>query len=282
MRSNILYTLLSSSPVSVSYDEPAPAAPAGDAAPAAPAAPAADTSSVKTNQPPATPAAPSNEGMLTQEQFNKALAEDRRKHTAKLTEVEQQLSNVLETAQLTAAEKQELANSRDQLKKQLMTKEQLAAEEKRKLENDYQQQLDDANKARDEIQSKYEDSTIKRSLQDAAIGADAFNPAQIVDLLRGNTKLVDDKPMVTFNDTNAETGEPVELTLTPSDAVKRMSELKQTFGNLFKTNVIGGVGGGATVDGLPGSGEVDVKSMSPQQYAKLRETPEGRRKLGLN
>jgi len=272
MRSNILYTLLSSSPVQVAYDDAAPAEPAAPAAPAEPAA------TVVSNAP-AAPVADQN--LLTQEQFNKALAEDRRKHASKLTEVEQQLSKVLETAQLTAAEKTELANSRDQLKKQLMTKEQLAAEEKKKLEDAFNNQLRDVTKERDEIQTKYEDSTIKRSLQDAAITAEAFNPSQIVDLLRGNTKLVNDKPMVTFNDVNAETGEPVELTLTPGDAVKRMSELKQTFGNLFKNNVIGGVGGGATADGMSGAGDVDVRNLSPDQYAKLRATPEGRRQLGL-
>ena len=101
---------------------------------------------------------------------------------------------------------------------------------------------------------------------------DAFSNGQVVDLLRSNTKLVDDQPMVDFPDIHVETGEAIVTQLSPEDAIKRMKELPDKYGNLFKANVINGVGGNASSGDVSRSGgKVDVKSLTPEQYAKLRQ-----------
>jgi hypothetical protein len=120
-------------------------------------------------------------------------------------------------------------------------------------------------------------------LQTAAINGDAFNSGQIVGLLRPITELrpewdKDGKetgrlvPMIDFPDVDEKTGENIKTLRTPQDAVKRMKELPQNYGNLFKSNVVSGVGAGtAAGTGVPASGTVDARKLTPEQYRKIRE-----------
>jgi hypothetical protein len=59
-----------------------------------------------------------------------------------------------------------------------------------------------------------------------------------------------------------------------------MKELPSLFGNLFKSNIVSGVGAGTATGGnMSGSGRVDPKKISTEQYMRLRkENPEA---LGL-
>ncbi len=89
-------------------------------------------------------------------------------------------------------------------------------------------------------ENRYRVETVNRSLQDAAVGADAFQPSQIVTLLKPMTRLVEEvdpktgkstgrfNSMIDFPDVDAE-GNPTVSTLSPKDAVKRMKELPDTF-----------------------------------------------------
>jgi hypothetical protein len=88
-------------------------------------------------------------------------------------------------------------------------------------------------------------------------------------------------PKVDFPDINEETGQ-AEITLrTPQEAVQRMKELPEQWGNLFRANVVSGIGSGAATGGVTSGegGRIDVAKLSPEQYRKLRkENPEA---LGL-
>lgn len=218
---------------------------------------------------------------FTQEDVNKFLAEDRRKHQSQLKKMETRLNEVLETKGLNEQEKESLEQSLEDVRKQLRTKEEQAAHEKKKLESQYQSQLKEATESAQKWQSRYEDSTITRALQDAAVKGEAFQSSQIVTLLRSNTSLSegedgDNKVIVEFNDTN-EKGEQVTLTLSPDEAVERMRESPETYGNLFKSNVVSGIGGNSATGGLASGkrGKVDVTKLDPETYRKLRkENPE--------
>ena len=79
---------------------------------------------------------------------------------------------------------------------------------------------------------------------------------------------------------NPESGAYEVTQMTPAEAVKRMKEMSE-WRNLFKANVVSGVGANSATGGLtPGSGGVvDVRKLTPTQYQKLRkENPEA---LGL-
>lgn len=207
---------------------------------------------------------------FTQDDVNKMLAADKRKHQAQLQKVEQQLQSLTQNTQLSQQERADLESSLEDVRKQLRTKEQQAAIEKKNLEEGYKTRLSEAEKKAQEWESRYTNETIGRSLTDAAVSGDAFNPMQVVELLRSRTKLVEGKPMVDFEDTHAETGERITTQLSPSDAIKRMRELSTVYGNLFKSNVVSGIGGGGAGSGASGTGKVDVTKLTPEQYRELR------------
>ena len=81
------------------------------------------------------------------------------------------------------------------------------------------------------------------------------------------------EPMIDFADVDLETGESVMTQRTPENAVKRMQELPDLYGNLFKSGVVSGIGGNSATGGLaPGAnGQIDVRKLSPTQYREIRE-----------
>ena len=84
------------------------------------------------------------------------------------------------------------------------------------------------------------------------------------------------KVMVEFPDKDATTGQEIMTTKTPSEAVKRMTEIAE-FQNLFRKNVVSGVGGNSAIGGLTtgSNGRIDPRSLTPEQYQKVRaENPE--------
>jgi hypothetical protein len=246
---------------------------------------------------PATPPAGggAGSGTFTQDDLNRFLAEDRRKaeakHQATLAQYEARLTEALNDKTMTEDTRKALEENLEAVRGQLRTKEQQLAHEKKQLEDAHSAEVIDLKKKVNFWESLYKDSTVERALQDAAVRNEAFNSSQIVVLLKPNTKLlevVDEttgkttgtyKPMVEMDDVDPKTGDPVKMVRTPEEAVKRMKELPETYGNLFKTNVVSGIGaGGAPNPGL-GSGRVDVRKLTPQQYRELREkNPEA---LGL-
>lgn len=222
-----------------------------------------------------------------QKKFNEAIASERRKEEAKyktaLTKTETNLKSLLADS-TTRSDKERLALEENlaTVQGQLRTKEQTALLREKELESTYQTKLTDAEKRADAAESRYRDSTVTRALQDAAITNDAFNPSQIVTLLKASTKLVDDldgnnkptgrlKVVVEFPDKST-TGEDVMFTGSPEDAVKRLRE-KHESANLFKNNVVSGLGANSSTGGLtPGSnGRVDLRNLTPAQYREIRE-----------
>jgi len=207
--------------------------------------------------------------MLTQEEFSKALAEDKRKHQAQYQKLESQLQSTLESAKLTGEERTKLEESLEDVRKQLRSKEEQARVEKKRLEDEYTGKVSAAEQRAVAAEKRWQDATIERSLRDAAAAEDAFNPDILVTVLRSKTKLVEDKPTVEFDTVN-EKGESVTLLLSPLEAVKKLKDEPAKYGGLFKSGVVGGVGG-STSGGLPNGGKVDVKKIPMDQYMKLRK-----------
>ena len=228
-----------------------------------------------------------------QDDVNRFLAEDRRKHQSALAGVEAKLRVALDDKDMTEATRKALEENLASIQGQLRTKEQQLALEKQQLEESHGTVVTDLQKRVEFWENLYRDSTVERALLDAAVKNEAFNADQIVVLLRPQTKLLEEvdegsgkptgtyRPMVTMDDVDTKTGEPVTMVRTPVEAVKRMKELPETFGNLFKSGVVSGIGAGQATSGttLGKGGTVDVRKLSPQQYRKLREeNPEA---LGL-
>ena len=189
---------------------------------------------------------------------------------------------------LTEKERQTLQDNLETIQGQLRSKEQQAAQEKKELEAAYQGKLTAAEQRAVAAEQRWRDSTIVRALQDAAVENEAYNTRQVTTLLKDWTKLVESvdektgkgngqfKVMVEFPDNDATTGQAIMTTKTPGEAVKRMTEIAE-YQNLFRKNVVSGVGGNSAIGGLtPGSnGRIDVRNLTPDQYQKVRaENPE--------
>ncbi len=108
--------------------------------------------------------------------------------------------------------------------------------EKKQIEEAYAGKLQEVEKKASFFETLYRDSTIERALQDAAVKHEAWSPSQIVTLLRGQTKMLEEtdpktgkltgkyKPMVEMQTLNATTGEMETKAYTPEDAVKKMKD----------------------------------------------------------
>ena len=212
------------------------------------------------------------------------LADDRRKHQAQIQRVEKMLEETAASKNLTIQEREQLAQQLEDLRKETRTKEQQLAHEKKQLEEQYQKQLADEKKAREEWENRYREGTVERALMDAAVGGDAFNTNTVMSVLRPMTRLTEItdektgkgtgkfKVVVDFPDTDPNTGEPTVTLHTPESAVKRMKELPQVYGNLFKSGVVSGIGSSAATGGLASGagGKVDPRKLTQEQYLKIR------------
>lgn len=220
---------------------------------------------------------------FSQEELNKILAEDKRKHKTQLQKVEQQYETLLKSSQLSQQERASLEESLEDVRKQMRTKEEQAKIEKKALQDKFTAEIDVLKVRAESAERKYTESTINRSLQDAAVVGDAFSPSQVVTLLRPLVKMVDDSPMVDFPDISSETGEDIIKQMTPAEAIARMKQLPEQFGNLFKSGVVGGIGAGSTTGGVqPGqNGRVDIRKIrNMDQYLEIRKNNPNA--LGLN
>jgi hypothetical protein len=227
-----------------------------------------------------------------QKKFNDAIAAERRKQETKyrkeLEKTEATYKELLaNNKSLTEKERQTLQENLEMIQGQLRSKEEQAVREKKELEASYQGKLTAAEKRAQEAETRWRDSTVLRALQDAAVEHEAYNTRQVVMLLKDWTKLVERVDasgkatgqfdvMVEFPDNDATTGQEIKTTKTPSEAVKRMTEIAE-FQNLFRKNVVSGVGGNSAIGGLTtgSNGRIDPRSLTPDQYQKVRaENPE--------
>ncbi len=208
------------------------------------------------------------------------LADDRRKHQKQVTDHVTQLEQLKKSKGLSDKEKTELQGRIEDLQNSLLSKQELAVKEKEKIQGEHKRTVDTLQGERDSWQKRYIDSTITRTITDEAAKADAFRPEQIVALLKGSTRLVEvldangapvpDKyeTKVHFSDTDKD-GKPTTLDLTIPEALKRMKDRVDEYGNLFKSGVASGVGGsGNRTTGK----QVDYKTMTPAEWEKHRKT----------
>lgn len=177
-------------------------------------------------------------------------------------------------AQLTAKERQQLEQKLEELTTQSLTKEELAKREIDKTKKKYDQELATTTQERDLWKTKFTETTILRTIADAANSNEAFNPNQIIAILRGDTQLkegldAEGRPTgqfearVKFKDTKD--NQPIELDLSVTEAVKRMREI-EGYQNLFKGQGNGGQGN----PNRGGGAKIDISKLTPQQYRELR------------
>ncbi len=262
--------MLVSNPWFVVYEDAPPAPPVSDPPPAPPV-----------SDPPPAPPAP---GAITftdaqQKHIDGIINGKTATHKDQLSKMRDELDALKSRSDLTAEERVSLEervksltsdklNETEKLKRQLKT-----------IEKDSKTTIDALIIERDTIQKTYETNEIQRAISSAAVSNKAYNPEHIMNILEGKTQLseeVDAKgeptgnkvPKVTFQDFN-DKDEPITIELTPSQAVKRMTEMV-IHQNLFEASGSGGIGG------RQGRGSNKATSMEkvlkdPALYRKLRK-----------
>jgi len=246
--------------LNVYEDDPPPAgAPPADAPPADP--------------PPADP--PKSFG---QDDVDRIVKSRLRKHEDELKKTVLEMQALQARADLTQEERTDWEKRVELLNNTLLSKEEMAAKEAKRAADEHQKKVNDISTEVDLWKKRYTDSTIQRSLQDAAIQHKAFYPGQLVSILDRDTRLVEElvegkptgklTPRVRFEDVDSD-GKPKTLDLTPLEAVKRMTEIGK-YQNLFAGSGTGGVGGRSHPDG-------GQKQSLAQQAKDPKSWIEGRR-----
>lgn len=175
-------------------------------------------------------------------------------------------AKLAEDKRLTQEERDQYAKQRDDLEAQYKTQKELEEQRVKKLQDDHKKQLETAQGDVKVYKSKYATLLTDTSLLEAVATADEVIPGQLKKFLKPDTFLTDELDgsgkatgeqvvKVNFDDVDA-AGKAVKLVLSPSEAIKRMKELPERFGNFFKGVGVGGVGaangkGGAATGSMP-------------------------------
>ena len=198
---------------------------------------------------------PEQQQQFTQDQVNKFLAEERRKLQKANERTVQQLEALRKNASLTEQEKISLEERIETIKNEFLSKEQIQQKEAQKAAKKQKEEIEVIQKEIGRWKNLYEETTVENNLLGAAASdTDVFNPKQILELLRPKTRLVEEldedsgKPTGRFTPRvrlpgKDKDGNNITLELTPLEAVKQLKENTSEYGNLFKSNVIKGVGG---------------------------------------
>jgi len=213
-----------------------------------------------------------------QKELNRILATEKKKHQQLTQRAIDEATAIRQKASLTAKENQEYDARIDQLRTELLTKEEQGKRAADKARKKHKEEKDALSTDRDYWKSQFTDSTIERSLTDAAASNNAFSPRQIVAILGPNTQLaevLDDEgkptgrlePKVRYRTRDKE-GKPKTLELTPADAIKRMKD-EEEYLNLFR----GEGAGGAGLRSQPGGRKPDLANLAkdPAAYRKARK-----------
>lgn len=205
---------------------------------------------------------------FTQDDLNRILADDRRKHQQRLEALQSQL----EQSKLSETERAELNTRLEEMQASLRSKEEQAKIDQRKLEDKHKNELTQLMSRAESAERQYREFRIERELKDAALEGEAFNANQVVTLLRSQTKIATDGSVqVEFQIPNETTGALEAQLKTPAEAVKFLKDAPEAYGNLFKSNVVSGIGGNSATGGLTPGKEVDVSTLTIEQYAELRK-----------
>lgn len=215
---------------------------------------------------------------FTQDQVNKMLAEDRRKHKAQVDKHVTELEQLKKSKSLSDQERSNLTTKIEELQNSVLTKEQRAQKEKEKLEKDLKTTTEQLTASRDEWKDRFHTTQIKQAITSEAATHKAFDSDALIAILGPSTRLVEvhDEsnnptgefvPKTKFKDRDKE-GKDVTLDLTVPEVVSRMKELPK-YGYLFETTAAAGVGAGRQAGGR--GGDVDPASMTTTQYREWRK-----------
>lgn len=204
---------------------------------------------------------------FTQEDIDKLLNEERAKSREQQKKILAEYNALKQKVTLTDEERKEFDVKIKELNDALLTKEEIAKRDAEALKTNYEESIKTLKEQNQALQARYTDSMITRSIIDEAVSNNAFNPEQLVALLKPLAKLTEnDITKVKFPDID-DKGKSVTLDFTVSEAVKRMKELPK-YQNLFKDSKVSGTG--STNDGTGKTASLIDLAKDPKAYREAR------------
>lgn len=211
---------------------------------------------------------------FTKEEVDKMLEQERKVNTDRNRKVLEELETLKTNNNLTSQEKETLSSRIEELQNTLLTKEEQAEKEKQKLEKRFKDEQEKVSKERDVWAERFKSSTINAELVSAASTGKAVNPEQVLALLLPKANLMEDKAddgsvgfKVRIKYPSEKDGKPINLDLSPSEAIDRMRE-DEKYQNLFQDTLKGGAGMGTNTPKTL----KNLQGMSVEEYVKLRQT----------
>ena len=218
---------------------------------------------------------------LTQTELNALMAKNRRELTAQNQQLLSEIEGLKTKTSMTADEKNELETRLEQMRQQFMTADERKTREAEKKQRELSGALEDEKNQSKKWATLYKTHKIANDLTAAAITGEAVNPEQVITLLGTAATLqdildADGKPtgdymtVVNYATKDPNTGKSTVLTLSPADAVARMKEEVQRYGNLFKPTLRSGFGGNNS--GASGSGKPSTEALKDTEtYMRWRK-----------
>lgn len=246
---------------------------------------------------PAAPVAkPEGETKFTQEQVNQIVQERlaREKEVGKkqVDELVNRLTEIEQKATLTDEERKALKVRLEELKNEALTTEEKLTRENKTLKENLDVTAKTLSSQVDGWKTNFFNFRIERELNDAAVSNDARVPFQLVNLLKPMTQMkevTNSEGVVTGYDVKVtitdykEDGTPFTMELAPAEAVAKLREMPQMWGNQFNARSKDGLGQTGDLmnpKNTPvGSGIVIDKGF--EAYMKSRNTETGKSVLGI-
>lgn len=192
------------------------------------------------------------EKTFTQKEVNAMMADNKKALRLQNENLVKELEQVKKSGNMSTEQIDALNLQIESLKNQHLTEQEQAQRKTENMERDHKQALEMAQTLASTWETNYKTEKIERDLMDAAVLGKAFNARQVVGLLNNATEVVEEVntegvktgkyvTVVTVDGKDKE-GKPVTLKVSPEDAVKRMREQPELYGNLFKSDTKSGTG----------------------------------------
>lgn len=217
---------------------------------------------------------------FTQAEVDSIVAKERKAEEAKRNKLVTELQQLQTSTRLSEDERTALAAQIEQLKNESLTTEQRLTRDLEQNKKKYTQDIEGLTVERDSWRSNYTDLLTDNQITAAAIKHEAFSTQQLLAVLKPQSKVTEIldgdgkgtgkyQVLIKFQDTDPKTKKPVTVELSPEDVVKRMRELPELYGNLFKSGVQRGLGNMRSDSGT--TGEPDYSKMTPAEYREHRK-----------
>lgn len=213
----------------------------------------------------------------TEKELDQVVLKERKKAQEQVRNAVAELEAVKKAKGTTEEQSAALQAKIEDLNNSLLTKDELKKKELEKAQKAHQEAMAALGKEKDTWHKKFVDSSIERTIKDAAAEFEAFSTEQINALLFPKAKLVPDlgedgkengqyTPKVSMP--QEKDGKIVHLEMTINEAVKHMKDTPEKYGNLFKSNFKGGLGLG---ENAPSKPLADLATTSTEEYFARRK-----------